>query len=266
MSTDVKVKSWPGLTISGWPGLVVNTWPDMLVKIDGEANKLRLEEIAPAAVHIKEVNQIAPVTVESLKIDRVANLDPLRIEELNVTRLPMVNLALRQLPAVDMNIRRLPPVSIGLHQDVHIPSNFTVRARLFGVEFFRVNMDGHAMLIPRDRAHREQARTHDRSYAAPAAVGNPCIPVKRSVKAMVCASPGGGGHLCHHQHRAAGYTAPTSGSHRRAPGLSVDAPGPAGVGVQRRGTLSFEQRSEDASRARPGGLNHVGSNVNIGGL
>ncbi|MEI6669601.1 MAG: hypothetical protein WCP29_15745 [Acidobacteriota bacterium] len=265
MSTDVKVKSWPGLTISGWPGLVVNAWPDMLVKIDGEANKLRLEEIAPAAVHIKEVNHIDPVTVESLKIDKVSNLDPLRIEELNVTRLPMVNLALRQLPAVDMNIRRLPPVSIGLHQDVHIPSNFTVRARLFGVEFFRVNVDGHAMLIPRDRAHREQARTHDRSYAVPAAVGNPCIPVKRSVKAAVCVSPGGG-HLCHHQHRAAGYTAPASMPYRRAPRVPVGAPRPGGAGGPRSGTLSFGQRSEGVPRARPGGLNYGGSNVNIGGL
>jgi hypothetical protein len=254
---DIKVKSWPGLT--------VNSWPDMLVKVDSRANVLRLKEIAPAAVHIKEVNNIDPLTIESLKIDRVSNLDPIRIEEFNVTRLPLVNLALRQVPSLDMSIRRLPPLSIGVHQNVHIPSHYTVRARLFGVEFLRVNVAGQTMLVPKERAHREQARTHDRSCALPAAVGNPCIPVRRTVETTVCVSPSPQ-HGHHRQPPADGHAAAASIRHRREPRCAVHVSQPAAPACQPGHMLSFGQPSANVLRVRPHPMNHGGASVSIGGL
>ena len=266
---DIKVKSWPSLAINAWPGMDVNAWPD--IRFHSQANILRLKEIAPAAVHIKELNNVDPLTVESLKIDKVANLDPIRIEEFNVTRLPMVNLALRQMPALDMNIRRLPPVSIGLHQNVHIPSKYTLKARFFGVEFFRVNMDGHTMLVPKDRVHREESRTHDRSYALPAAVGNPSIPVKRTVRTTVTVSPGPPNH-CHHQHHTGGYTAPASMRHQRGPQPTVNASSPGSATSSNTATfrparaLSFGQPSTSVSLPPPHARNEGSASVSIGGL
>jgi len=136
----------------------------------------KIQHIAPAAVHIKELNHIDPISVESLRIDEVRNVDPIRVERFDVTNLPTVNLSLRQLPSVDMNIRRLPPVSVGLHQDLSLPSNYTVRARLLGIEFLRVNIDGRTELTPIARARREQSRSHQRSFPEVAVAGNPAIP------------------------------------------------------------------------------------------
>jgi hypothetical protein len=143
---------------------------------------LRIGEIAPAAVHIKELNNIDPLNIDSLHVSEVKNIDPISVERFNVTHLPTVNLSVRQLPAVDMNIRRLPPVSIGLHQDIHVPSNYTLRARLFGIEFFRMNMSGHTMLVPRDKVRREQSKTHEKSFPETTAAGNPAIPSKHTEK------------------------------------------------------------------------------------
>ena len=36
--------------------------------------------VTPIAVHLKELNQIAPLSVESLRVDHVRHVDPLRIE------------------------------------------------------------------------------------------------------------------------------------------------------------------------------------------
>ena len=36
--------------------------------------------VTPIAVHLKELNQVAPFTVESLRIDRVSHVDPLKID------------------------------------------------------------------------------------------------------------------------------------------------------------------------------------------
>ena len=169
---------------------------DIKIKEAKNIDKLRISElsnidplvisevrhIAPAAIHIKELNHIDPLTIESLRINEIRNLDPIRVEKFNVTNLPTVNLSLRQLPSVDMNIRRLPPVSIGLHQDFCLPSSYTLRARLLGIEFLRLNLDGRTMLSPRDKIRREQSRTPAQSFPQVATAGNPAIPSRSIIK------------------------------------------------------------------------------------
>jgi hypothetical protein len=149
------------------------------IKIDSNANSIKIEsiqKIAPAAVHIKEVNQIDPLTVESLRVDSVRNVEPLNVDRLNVTRLPMVNLSLTRMPTMDLNIRRMPPLAIGLHQEFELPSKYTIHTRLLGFEIIRFDIHGSSRLVPRERARREQSHTHERSFPDVAAVGNPAIP------------------------------------------------------------------------------------------
>jgi hypothetical protein len=54
--------------------------------------------------------------VESLLVDQMRNIDPLQIEKVNVTNLPIVNMSLQQLPPGGDERSHLPPASIGLHQ------------------------------------------------------------------------------------------------------------------------------------------------------
>ncbi|MCW5785199.1 MAG: hypothetical protein KIT39_17925 [Nitrospirales bacterium] len=179
---------------------------DIKIKEAKNLDKLRISElsnvdplvisevrhIAPAAVHIKELNHIDPLTIESLRINEVRNLDPIRVEQFNVTNLPNVNLSLRQLPAVDMNIRRLPPVSIGLHQDFCLPSSYTLRARVLGIEFLRLNLEGRTMVSPREKVRREQSRIPAQSFPQVAIAGNPGIPsrsVTKGSRVVVTGSP-----------------------------------------------------------------------------
>ena len=138
----------------------------------------RIEKIAPAAVHIKELNQIAPISVDSLRVDHIRHVDPLRVERFNVTHLPIVNLSLSQLPALDLNVRRVPPVTIALGQQFELPSRYTMRAKILGFEVMRMEIDGRTGIVPKDCARREQSRTHERSFPDVAAAGNPAIPTK----------------------------------------------------------------------------------------
>ena len=75
------------------------------------------QNITPTAVHLKELNQVAPLSMESLRVDQVRHVDPLDIDQLNITHLPTVNLAMSQLPALDINVRRVPPVAVAVHQE-----------------------------------------------------------------------------------------------------------------------------------------------------
>lgn len=151
---------------------------------DSELKITQVQKIAPVAVHLKEVNHIDPISIEDLHVSEVRNIEPINIEKFNVTNLPMVNVSLRQLPPVDMNVRRLPPVSIGTHQNFQVPSNYMVRARFLGIEFFRIHLDGCSMIIPKERFRREQAKTLNRSFPVPAAAGNPAIPsIRREIGA-----------------------------------------------------------------------------------
>ena len=144
----------------------------------------QVEKIAPIAAHIKEVNNIAPLTIDHLRINEIRNLEPIAISKFNVTHLPTVNLALRQMPTLDMNVRKLPPVSVGFYQDFCVPSDYTVRAQLFGVEFLRVNLNGTTHLKPGQQHRQEQSRNLNRSFPETAAGGNPAIPSKISEKSV----------------------------------------------------------------------------------
>lgn len=148
-----------------------------------------VQNIAPAAVHIKEVNHIDPLSIDSLHVSEIKNIEPISINKFNITNLPMLNMSLRQLPAVDMNIRKLPPISVGTHQEFHVPSNYTLKARFLGVEFFRINLDGHTMLVPKERFRREQARAQNRSFPETAVAGNPAIPSVHLKKETVSVYP-----------------------------------------------------------------------------
>ena len=157
----------------------------------------KIQHIAPAAVHIKELNHIDPISIDSLRVSEIRNLDPICIEKFNVTNLPTVNLSLRQLPAVDLNLRRLPPVSIGLHQDFCLPSSYTLRARLLGIEFLRLKLEGHTTLSPRDKGRREQRRTTFQSFPDVATAGNPGIPSRAINKGSRVVSPCGSLNVGH---------------------------------------------------------------------
>lgn len=224
---------------------------DIKIKEAKNIEKLRISEfsnidplvvsevrhIAPAAVHIKELNHIDPISIESLRVNEVRNLDPIRVEKFNVTNLPTVNLSLRQLPAVDMNIRRIPPVSVGLHQDFCLPSTYTLRARLLGIEFLRLHLDGHTVLSPRDKVRREQHRTPSRSFPEVAVAGNPAIPSRleeKGTRVMVSRSSCSSENSVAHHHdpatRSQPYTATArppgphivhSSFHKTAGGLRV---------------------------------------------
>jgi hypothetical protein len=149
-----------------------------------------LQKIAPMAVHLKEVNHVDPLSVESLFVSQVRNIEPLNIARFNVTNLPLVNLALRQMPAVELNVGRLPAVSIGTHQVFDLPSNYVVRARLLGFEFLRVQLSGRTRITPSERYRREQDRADNRSFPRAATAGNPAIPSVRRETSAVCMDGG----------------------------------------------------------------------------
>jgi len=146
--------------------------PDSRLTINKDS-KLRLY---PLATHIKEVNHIDPLTIESMRLSEVKNIEPLEIAKFNVTNLPMVNVSLQKLPAVDFNVKTLPPISVGTHQNFCIPSNYTLRAQVLGIELIRLHLNGKTSIVPKERARREQARSDNKSFPTPSVAGNPAIP------------------------------------------------------------------------------------------
>jgi hypothetical protein len=159
---------------------VKNIDPLVIKEIDAVKNiePLQIAKIAPAAIHVKELNHIDPISVDSLRVDEVRNLEPVKIEQFDVTTLPTVNLSLGEIPELDLNMSRMPPLAVGLHQAFVLPSEYLVRARLFGFEVLRLHVTGQTHVHPRDEARREVSASHERSYREAAAVGNPCIPVE----------------------------------------------------------------------------------------
>lgn len=143
-----------------------------------------VRKVAPVGVHIKEVNQIAPLAVELLRIDHVRHVDPLRIERLDITRLPSVNITLSQLPGMNLNVRRVPPVTIALRQKFDMNSNYDIVARVLGLPLLRMSLQGQTVITPRDCARRELSRSHERSFPDVAAAGNPAIP-SRAIETCV---------------------------------------------------------------------------------
>src|SRR5512140_2795023 len=141
-----------------------------------EIAPLRVQSVAPVAVHLKEVHQIDPLSIESLKIDQVANIDPIQVTRFNVTNLPTVNVCVRQLPTVHMSVGHLPAISVGTHQSFRVPSDYTVRAAVLGIELSPISLAGTTQIIPVEQARREQARVPARSQPLTATAGNPAIP------------------------------------------------------------------------------------------
>jgi len=193
--SDVHIDDSSTLAIRGETG-----YDPVHIEIDGKTVEITgskqgplyinaLQNIAPIAAHIKEVNHIDPLSVESLFVSQVRNIEPLSIAKFNVTNLPLVNLALRQIPAVDLNVRRLPAISVGLHQVFDLPSNYTVRARFLGFEVFRLQLSGSTRIEPRERFRREQERADNRSFPTVATAGNPAIPSIRIEKDSTYTAP-----------------------------------------------------------------------------
>ena len=132
--------------------------------------------VTPIAVHLKELNQIAPLCVESLRVDHVRHVDPLQIEQLNITSLPTVNLTMSQLPALDINVRRVPPIAVALQQQFEMNSDYAMTARVFGLPLMALSITGRTTITPKDCTRREQSQSHERSFPDVAALGNPGIP------------------------------------------------------------------------------------------
>jgi hypothetical protein len=138
-----------------------------------------IQHAAPLAVHLKELNQIAPLFVESLRVDHVRHIDPLRIDRLNITQFPSLNLSLSSLPSLDINVGRVPPIAVALQQQLDLNSQYTMTARVLGFPLMRMELAGRTQVTPRDCARREQSRSHERSYPEVAAAGNPAIPSRK---------------------------------------------------------------------------------------
>jgi hypothetical protein len=173
---------------------VKNIDPVTIRSIDQVRNiePLRVAKIAPAAVHVKELNHIDPISIDSLRVDEIRNLDPFRIERFDVTHLPTINLSIGETPALDLNLRRIPPLAVGLGQNIALPSEYLIRARLLGLEFLRIHVTGRTVLHPCDQPRREVSSSHERSYREVAPVGNPAIPVtchEKSASAVVHEPP-----------------------------------------------------------------------------
>jgi hypothetical protein len=184
---------------------VKNIDPIVIKEIDAVKNiePLQIAKIAPAAIHVKELNQIDPITVDSLRVDEVRNLEPVKINQFDVTTLPTVNLSLGEVPALDLNLRRIPPLAVGVHQHFVLPSEYLIRARFLGLEVLRLHVSGQTTIHPHENARREVSATHERSYREVAAVGNPCIPVEcreERVEAIVRERPRPKLHRARHRH------------------------------------------------------------------
>lgn len=183
MATDVKITSDSELGLKGLDNRSpvhldlrgVHGAEPVHLDID-EIAPLKVESVAPVAVHLKEVHEIDPLTIESLKIDQVSNIDPIQVTRFNVTNLPTVNVCVRQLPTVHMSVRHLPAISVGTHQSFRVPSSYTVRAAVLGIELFRISVAGTTQIIPVEQARREQERVPARSQPLTAPAGNPAIP------------------------------------------------------------------------------------------
>lgn len=186
---EVNITDFPALRISEVKGV----------------EPLRISEvshIAPTAIHVKELNHIDPISVESLCVDQVRNIDPVRVERFDVTHLPTVNITMSRMPTMDLNLRRMPPVAITLGQRLVLPSQYTMHATMFGVEVLRLSIHGKTTVEPCDPVPRERARTNSRSFPDVAAAGNPGIPARPVIhRATLNAgrppftySLGGGGH------------------------------------------------------------------------
>lgn len=183
--------------------------------------------VRPLAVHLKELNQVAPLSVESLRVDHVRHVDPLQIDQLNITSLPTVNLTMSQMPALDINVRRVPPVAVALHQQFEMCSDYAMTARILGLPLMRLSLSGRTTITPKDCARREQSRSHERSFPDVAALGNPAIP-SRAIETCTetvtrrVAPPSGRRHGVHAGTPRFGFSLQQAGTHAPATDSAVN--------------------------------------------
>lgn len=135
--------------------------------------------VLPVAVHLKELNQIAPLVVDSLRVDHVRHIDPLQIDQLNISSLPTVNLTMSQLPTLDISVRRAPPIAVALHQQFEMCSNYAMAAKVLGLPLMTLSITGRTTITPKDCVRPEQSKSHERSFPDVAALGSPGIPTLR---------------------------------------------------------------------------------------
>lgn len=188
-----------------------------------------VRKIAPVGVHVKELNNIAP-----LFVDHVRHIDPLRIDHLNITQLPSVNLTLSQLPQLQVNIGRVPSVGIALQQQLEMSSCYTIRARVMGLDLMRMELQGKTKIVPKDCARREESRSHERSFADVAAAGNPAIPsraVKCSTQTVTRCAPQNARPVRHAPVHAGAPRFQYSLAQNRAPNAPAPQTPPAGSAV-----------------------------------
>jgi hypothetical protein len=214
----------------------------------------------PVAVHLKEVNHIDPISVDALHVSEVKNIDPIRVDKFHVSHLPTVNLSLRQLPSVNMNVRRVPPLSVGTYQNFMVPSDYTIRAQVLGVEFLRVHVGGRTCLMPTERYRREQSQAHHRSFPEVAASGNPAIPSRQKEKSTTIQQPFHRPQPPPHLGRTPGLRGPVIGR------ATQRASGPVGAGAASTSSLKpgLPRTGFPLPRSAPVG-HRTGSSVSSGG-
>jgi hypothetical protein len=123
-----------------------------------------VRKIEPVAVHLKELNNIDPLTIDAMHVDSVRNIAPVSIDKLNITRIPHVNLSVRQAPPLDISVRKVPPLDVNLNQTFSVPSSYTVHAQFLGFEFMRFFLHGNTTIYPHDKQPCAYSTTPDKSY------------------------------------------------------------------------------------------------------
>ncbi len=201
----------------------------------------RAKNIDPIAAHIKEVNHIDPISVESLRVTTIRDVEPLRIDEVNVANVPTLNHTVRSMPSLDMSVRRVPPMSVGLHQHFEVPSDYTMSATVLGFEVARLTLKGISWIIPHQDNKPERHIERNKSYPVEAVAGNPTIPVNCRVASeeVICAPCYSGqkeaGSDCRSHSPGSGFTAPADSHYHRSvspasrPGLNVGTLSPGGL-------------------------------------
>ena len=159
MARDIKIVGSSSITLKD--GSVIKLREDSSLRINSIES---VKNIDPVAVHLKEVNNIDPLSIDDLKISEVKNIEALEISKLNVTNLPMVNVSVQNLPTLDINVNKVPDITISTRQKFLLPSNYSLRARFLGVEILRLHLKGETMVMPLRQSTEDEYKVPNKSY------------------------------------------------------------------------------------------------------
>lgn len=159
MARDIKIVGSSSITLRD--GSVIKLREDSSLRINSIES---VKNIDPVAVHLKEVNNIAPLSIDDLKISEVKNIEALEISKLNVTHLPMVNVSVQNLPTLDINVNKVPDITISTRQKFLLPSNYSLQARFLGIEILRLHLKGETMVLPLRQSTEDEYKMPDKSY------------------------------------------------------------------------------------------------------